>query len=117
VDPVTTGAWVEEQRLHATSHAALVALPEVGQLVAAEVGRVLRDQPGGDAVQRCVLAPRRLDPQQGEVTRSRVVRRHVVCAHLSDELAALSHPAAHSAVATVADVPGAPVPAVEGARA
>jgi long-chain acyl-CoA synthetase len=117
VDPVTTGAWVEEQRLHATSYAALTALPEVGELVAAEVGRVLRDQPGGDAVQRCVLVPRRLDVQRGEVTRSRVVRRHVVCAHLSDELTALSQPAADTAAATVVDVPGRPVPAVEGARA
>ena len=118
VDPATTNAWVEEQRLHATSYAALTDLPEVRELVAAEVARVLRDEPGGDAVQRCALAPRRLDVQRGEVTRSRVVRRHVVCAHLVDELAARARPTgtAQTVGPVVVDVPGAPVPAVEAAR-
>lgn len=119
VDPATTDAWVDEQHLHATSYAALVALPEVRELVAAEVARVLHGAPGGDAVGRCVLAPRRLDVQRAEVTRSRVVRRHVVCAHLVDELAALARPteAAQAGGPVVVDVPGAPVSAVEGARA
>ena len=116
VDPSTTGSWVEERRLHASSYAALTALPEVAQLVAGELARALRDQPGGDTVQRCVLAPRRLDVQRGEVTRSRVVRRHVVCAHLADELAALRSPAGSTGVAVV-DVPGAASPVAEGASA
>ncbi len=116
VDPATTGRWVEERRLHASTYAALVALPEVAELVAGELSRTLRDQPGGDAVRRCVLAPRRLDVQRGEVTRSRVVRRHVVCAHLADELAALRAPAGLTGVAVVV-VSGAASPVAEGASA
>lgn len=122
VDRATTSAWAEERRLHASTYADLVALPEVAELVAAEVARVLRDQPGGDAVQRCVLAPRRLDVQRGELTRGRVVRRHVVCAHLSDEMAALRLPAGSSDIDDTDDiavvaVPGAAPPVTQGASA
>lgn len=113
VDPATTGTWVEAQRLHAASYPELLGLPEVARLLADEVARVVRDAPGGDAVRRCVLASRRLDVERGEVTRSRVVRRHVVAAHFADELAALGGAGAHGTV--VVDVPGAAVPAVQEA--
>ncbi len=116
VDRATTSAWAEDRRLPASTYAALVALPEVAELVADELARVLRDQPGGDAVQRCALAPRRLDVQRGETTRTRVVRRHVVCAHLSDELATLRSPDGSTGVPVI-DVPGAASPVAEGASA
>lgn len=112
VDAGATGAWVEQQGLHATSYAALVALPEVAELVASDVARLVRDLPGGPAVHRCVLVTRRLDVQRGELTRTREVRRHVVVRHLAAEVAAL-----HAGGPTVVDVPGVPAAAVEGVSA
>lgn len=117
VDPRTAGGWAEEHRRHAATYADLVALPELAELVGQEVARLLQDRPGGALVSRCVLAHRRLDVALDELTRTRVVRRHVVAAHFAPELAALEgHADPAGPAALVVEVPRTSVPVEQGAR-
>lgn len=87
LDPRTTAAWAEQERLVVSSYEALTQAPEVGDLVRRELAAVAL--PDGVTVQRCVVLPRRLDAERDELTRTLVVRRRVVVAHFADEVAAL----------------------------
>lgn len=88
LDPRTTAAWAEQERLLAPSYESLTQLPEVGDLVRRELAAVAL--PNGVSVRRCVVLPRRLDVDRGERTRTLVVRRRVVLAHFPDEAAAVA---------------------------
>lgn len=87
LDPRTTAAWAEQERLLAPSYESLTRSPEVRELLRRELTAVAL--PDGVTVQRCVVLPRRLDAERGELTRALVVRRRVVVAHFPDEVAAL----------------------------
>lgn len=89
IDPQAVGNWAERRRLPASTYAALSRLAEVGELVAAELARLSASTPAGAPVDHCVLLPRRLDPERGEVTHTLSVRRRVVAANFPAELAEL----------------------------
>ncbi|MGH9042409.1 MAG: AMP-binding protein [Acidimicrobiia bacterium] len=78
IDPSTTGAWAEHQRLNYTTYTDLAGKEEVRQLIAEEVARANEDLPESVRVRRFVLLHKQLDPDDDEITRTRKVRRRVV---------------------------------------
>ncbi|MGH2577237.1 MAG: AMP-binding protein, partial [Actinomycetota bacterium] len=78
IDPSTTGAWAEHERLNYTTYTDLAAKEEVRQLIAEEVARANEDLPESVRVRRFVLLHKQLDPDDDEITRTRKVRRRVI---------------------------------------
>jgi long-chain acyl-CoA synthetase len=78
IDPSTTGAWAEHERLNYTTYTDLAGKEEVRQLIAEEVVRANEDLPESVRVRRFVLLHKQLDPDDDEITRTRKVRRRVV---------------------------------------
>ena len=83
IDAEAVGNWADKQGLSYTGFADLVALDEVYRLV----GKVITQTNGELAkdpnlvhaqIHRFVLLPKRLEPDDGEVTRMRKVRREVI---------------------------------------
>lgn len=102
LDPQSTAAWAESERLVTPSYESLTQSPEVGELVRRELAAV--GLPDGVNVQRCVVLPRRLDADRGELTRTLVVRRRVVVADFPDEVAALGGPGSSSSPVRVLEL-------------
>ena len=77
------GTWAERRGLVYTSYADLAARPEVYDLVQGEIERVnasLAEEPqmAGAQMQRFLVLHKELDPDDGELTRTRKVRRRVI---------------------------------------
>jgi long-chain acyl-CoA synthetase len=89
LDPATTGAWAEQNRLGYTTYADLAGKPEVGELVAEEIGRANADLPESVRVRLFVLLHKQLDPDDDEITRTRKVKRSVVARRYAEIIAAL----------------------------
>jgi len=83
IDTEAVGNWADKQGLSYTGFADLVALEEVYRLVGeviTETNAELANDPKLTHAQihRFVLLPKRLEPDDGEVTRMRKVRREVI---------------------------------------
>jgi long-chain acyl-CoA synthetase len=78
IDPQTTGAWAEHERLGYTTYTDLAGKAEVRDLVAEEVMRANEDLPESIRVKRFVLLHKQFDPDDDEITRTRKVRRNVI---------------------------------------
>ncbi|HEU5144474.1 MAG TPA: AMP-binding protein, partial [Dermatophilaceae bacterium] len=78
IDPQTTGAWAEHERLGYTTYTDLAGKAEVRDLVAEEVMRANEDLPESIRVNRFVLLHKQFDPDDDEITRTRKVRRNVI---------------------------------------
>ena len=83
IDPEAVGNWADKQGLSYTGFSDLVALEEVYRLVGeviSETNAEFAKDPNLAHVQihRFVLLPKRLEPDDGEVTRMRKVRRDVI---------------------------------------
>jgi len=78
MEPSTTGAWAEHQRLNYTTYTDLAGKEEVRELIAEEVARANEDLPESVRVRRFVLLHKQLDPDDDEITRTRKVRRRVI---------------------------------------
>jgi long-chain acyl-CoA synthetase len=89
LDPATTGAWAEQNRLGYTTYADLAGKPEVGELLAEEIGRANADLPESVRVRLFVLLHKQLDPDDDEITRTRKVKRSVVARRYAEIIAAL----------------------------
>jgi long-chain acyl-CoA synthetase len=70
--------WAEGQRVGFTTYQNLSANPRTYDLLAAEVERVNASLPEPQRVRRFLLLYKELDPDDGELTRTRKVRRSVV---------------------------------------
>jgi long-chain acyl-CoA synthetase len=70
--------WAEGSRLAFTGYQTLAAHPQVGQLLAAEVEKVNAMLPEQQRIGRFLLLYKELDPDDGELTRTRKVRRRVI---------------------------------------
>jgi long-chain acyl-CoA synthetase len=90
IDPSTTGAWAEHQRLGYTTYTDLAGKPEVAELIAEEVARANDDLPESVRVRRFMLLHKQLDPDDDEITRTRKVRRRVIGERYADIIAALA---------------------------
>ena len=72
------GHWAEERGLSYASYADLSQKPEVAKLVAAILAHVNESLPGSLRVQRFVNLHKDFDADDGEVTRTRKLRRSVI---------------------------------------
>jgi long-chain acyl-CoA synthetase len=70
--------WAESRRIGFTTYQNLAANPEVEQLLAGEVENVNASLPEGQRVRRFLLLYKDLDADDGELTRTRKVRRSVI---------------------------------------
>ena len=83
IDLEAVGTWAERRGLVYTSYADLAARSEVYDLVQSEIERVnasLAEEPqmAGVQMRRFLVLHKELDPDDGELTRTRKVRRRVV---------------------------------------
>jgi long-chain acyl-CoA synthetase len=70
--------WAESQGLAYTTYTTLAALPEVYGLIEEEVEKVNASVPPGQRITRFLLLYKELDADDGELTRTRKVRRGVI---------------------------------------
>jgi long-chain acyl-CoA synthetase len=78
IDGEVVTRWAEERGMTFSTYADLSQRPEVCALVEAEVVRVNRLLPPGSQVYRFANLPKPLDPDEGELTRTRKLRRVVI---------------------------------------
>jgi long-chain acyl-CoA synthetase len=81
--------WAEARRIGFTTYQNLAANPEVAELLAGEVEKVNASLPEGQRLRRFVLLYKELDADDGELTRTRKVRRNVVSERFSPIIDAL----------------------------
>jgi long-chain acyl-CoA synthetase len=94
IDLEAVGNWAERRGLTYTSYTDLAARPEVYDLIQEEIERVnasLAREPhmAGAQIHRFLILHKELDPDDGELTRTRKVRRRVVAAKYADLVEAL----------------------------
>ncbi len=70
--------WAESRRIGFTTYQNLAANPQVVDLLAGEVEKVNAALPESQRIRRFVVLYKELDPDDGEVTRTRKVRRGVI---------------------------------------
>jgi long-chain acyl-CoA synthetase len=70
--------WAESRGLAFTTYTNLAARPEVYDLIASEVEKVNATLPPGQQITRFMLLYKELDADDGELTRTRKVRRGVI---------------------------------------
>ena len=94
IDLEAVGPWAERRGLVYTSYADLAARSEVYDLVQGEIERVnasLAEEPqmAGAQMQRFLVLHKELDPDDGELTRTRKVRRRVIADKYGELIEAL----------------------------
>jgi long-chain acyl-CoA synthetase len=81
--------WAERQRIGFTTYSDLAAKPQVQELLAREVARVNAALPSDQQVKRFVLLYKELDADDGELTRTRKVRRGIIAERYHEIIDAL----------------------------
>lgn len=76
--------WAEQQGLAFTNYTNLSSLPEVYQLLREEVEKVNQSLPEAQRINKFLLLYKELDADDGELTRTRKVRRGVVAEKYAD---------------------------------
>jgi long-chain acyl-CoA synthetase len=97
IDLDAVGNWAERRGLAYTSYTDLAARPEIYDLIQGEIARVnasLAEDPqmAGAQIQRFLILHKELDPDDGELTRTRKVRRHFVTEKYAELVEALYSP-------------------------
>ena len=77
IDFKNTGKWAEDNRISYTTFTDLASKPEVYDLIEREVVRVNKTLPEGARIQKFLLLYKEFDPDDGELTRTRKLRRAV----------------------------------------
>jgi long-chain acyl-CoA synthetase len=103
IDLEAVGNWSERRGLAYTSYTDLAARPEVYDLIQSEIERVnmrLAEEPqlAGAQIQRFLILHKELDPDDGELTRTRKVRRGVIAQKYGDLITALYSSEDHVAI-------------------
>ncbi len=70
--------WAEQQRMAFTTYSDLSSRPEIYNLIAGEITRVNASLPPAQQLRKFVLLYKELDADDGELTRTRKVRRGVI---------------------------------------
>lgn len=81
IDISAVGHWAQENGVTYTSYADLSQKSEVLDLIAGLIRRINTKLPEGLAIQRFVNLHKEFDPDDGEVTRTRKLRRSVIAEH------------------------------------
>jgi long-chain acyl-CoA synthetase len=89
IDMPVVGKWAEERQIAYTTYTDLSQKPEVYALVSAEVRRANDSLPAPARVRRFVLLYKELDADDGELTRTRKVRRRVIADRYGDLIEAM----------------------------
>jgi long-chain acyl-CoA synthetase len=94
VDPVAAGDWAERHNIAYGSYQELAGRPEIYDLITEEVAQVNRDlardpQMAGAQIRRFLILPKMLDADDGELTRTRKVRRSFIAERYAPLVAAL----------------------------
>lgn len=97
IDLEAVGNWAERRGLAYTSYTDLAARPEVYDLIQAEIARVntslaVETQMAGAQIRRFLILHKELDPDDGELTRTRKVRRGFVAEKYANLIEALYGP-------------------------
>jgi long-chain acyl-CoA synthetase len=103
IDLEAVGNWADRRGLTYTNYSDLAARPEVYDLIQGEIERVnasLAEAPqmAGAQIQRFLILHKELDPDDGELTRTRKVRRGVIAAKYGDLITALYSDDDHVAI-------------------
>lgn len=75
IDMEVLGRWAEENKINFSTYTDLSQKPEILDLIKGEVARINALLPDGSRVARFANFPKELDPDEGELTRSRKLRR------------------------------------------
>ena len=78
IDLEAAGHWAEERDISFTSYADLSQKPEVAKLVASILAHVNESLPAALRIRRFVNLHKDFDPDDGEITRTRKLRRNVI---------------------------------------
>lgn len=78
IDFQAVGQWAQEHGVAYTSYAELSQQPRVYGLIAAEIAAVNAHLPHGLSIDRFVNLHKEFDPDDGEVTRTRKLKRNVI---------------------------------------
>ena len=70
--------WAEKQRIAFTTYTDLAARPQVYELVRSEIERLNEGLPAAQRVRKFLLLYKELDADDGELTRTRKIRRSVI---------------------------------------
>lgn len=94
IDLEAVGNWAERHGLAYTSYADLAARPEVYDLIQGEIERVnaslaREPQMAGAQIRRFLILHKELDPDDGELTRTRKVRRRFIAEKYASLIEAL----------------------------
>lgn len=94
IDLTAVGNWAERHDISYASYQELAARPEVYELIAGEITEVNRDlardpRMAGAQVRRFLILPKLLDADDGELTRTRKVRRGFIAERYAPLVAAL----------------------------
>ncbi len=89
IDFKNTGKWAEDHRIGYTTYTDLASKPEVYDLLEKEVVRVNRSLPEAARVQKFLLLYKEFDPDDGELTRTRKLRRRFIAERYAQEIEAL----------------------------
>jgi len=81
--------WCEQNQIAFTNYTNIAALPQVYAQVKEEINRVNSTLPEAQQIQKFVLLYKELDADDGELTRTRKVRRNVVAEKYEDVIDAI----------------------------
>jgi long-chain acyl-CoA synthetase len=81
--------WAEKRGLTFSGYSELVTLPDVQDLIVSEVGNINARLPEHQRLKRFALNYKELDADDGEVTRTRKLRRHAINERYKDLIDAL----------------------------
>lgn len=89
IDYQHTGKWAEDRHISYTTYTDLASKSEVYDLIAKEVMRVNKDLPASMQIKKFLLLYKEFDPDDGELTRTRKLRRRFIAEKYRREIEAL----------------------------
>jgi long-chain acyl-CoA synthetase len=89
IDQEAVGHWAQVNDVPYSSHAELSQKPEISALIAGALNHVNEVLPPGLKLARFVNLPKPFDPDDGEVTRTRKLRRNVIEDHYARVIEAI----------------------------
>jgi long-chain acyl-CoA synthetase len=89
IDPEGVGHWAERRGISSTSYADLSQKPAVIELIGSVLAHVNQTQPAALRIKRFISLHKDFDADDGEITRTRKLRRNVVEANYAELIQAL----------------------------
>ncbi len=89
IDYASVGRWAGQQRVGYRTFAELSQKPEVYRLIKSYIDKVNQDLPAGVRVRKFVNLHKEFDPEQGELTRTRKLRRASLQEHYQQVIDAI----------------------------